>query len=71
MGSTRQEETLSKTKLDERLFTQRPQQETGQETNEQTKKSLFLISRPQLSQRRILEQYIETEVVWDWSENIF
>lgn len=63
MGSTRQEETLSKTKLDERLFTQRPQQETGQETNEQTKKSLFLISRPQLSQRRILEQYIETEVV--------
>lgn len=71
MGSTRQEETLSKTKLDERLFTQRPQQETGQETNEQTKKSLFSISRPQLSQRRILEQYIETEVVWDWSENIF
>lgn len=63
MGSTRQEETLSKTKLDERLFTQRPQQETGQETNEQTKKSLFLISRPQLSQRRILEQYIESEVV--------
>lgn len=71
MGRTRQEETLSKTKLDERLFTQRPQQETGQETNEQTKKSLFSISRPQLSQRRILEQYIETEVVWDWSENIF
>lgn len=63
MGSTRQEETLSKTKLDERLFTQRPQQETGQETNEQTKKSLFSISQPQLSQRRILEQYIETEVV--------
>lgn len=63
MGSTRQEETSSKTKLDERLFTQRPQQETGQETNEQTKKSLFSISRPQLSQRRILEQYIETEVV--------
>lgn len=63
MGSTRQEETLSKSKLDERLFTQRPQQETGQETNEQTKKSLFLISRPQLSQRRILEQYIESEVV--------
>lgn len=71
MGSTRQEETLSKTKLNERLFTQRPQQETGQETNEQTKKSLFSISRPQLSQRRILEQYIETEVVWDWSKNIF
>lgn len=71
MGSTRQEETSSKTKLDERLFTQRPQQETGQETNEQTKKSLFSISRPQLSQRRILEQYIESEVVWDWSKNIF
>lgn len=71
MGRTRQEETLSKTKLDERLFTQRPQQETGQETNEQTKKSLFSISRPQLSQRRILEQYIESEVVWDWSKNIF